>query len=78
MIRSKNMRFAAPCLAAVLAFGIFATDASGQDDAELGPAVGAKASDFKLKDQHGKERSLQELLKKQKQVALVFIRSTSW
>ena len=39
--------------------------------------VGAKASNFSLKDQQGKERSLDEFLKKGK-VALVFYRSADW
>ncbi len=42
-----------------------------------GPAVGASAAKFTLKDQDGKERSLDELLKKGK-VALVFTRSADW
>ncbi len=39
--------------------------------------VGEKAPRFTLKDQEGKERSLDELLKKGK-VALVFYRSADW
>ena len=42
-----------------------------------GPKVGAKAPSFRLKDQQGKERSLDEFLKKGK-VALVFYRSADW
>ena len=42
-----------------------------------GLKVGAKAPSFSLKDQQGKERSLDELLKKGK-VALVFYRSADW
>ena len=42
-----------------------------------GLKVGAKAPNFTLKDQEGKERSLDEFLKKGK-VALVFYRSASW
>jgi cytochrome oxidase Cu insertion factor (SCO1/SenC/PrrC family) len=42
-----------------------------------GLKVGAKAPKFTLKDQEGKERSLDELLKKGK-VALVFYRSADW
>lgn len=48
----------------------FAADAPG-----LKP--GAKAPAFKLKDQAGKERSLESLLEKGS-VALVFYRSASW
>ena len=42
-----------------------------------GLKVGAKAPNFTLKDQEGKERSLDEFLKKGK-VALVFYRSADW
>jgi hypothetical protein len=42
-----------------------------------GMAVGMKAPSFKLKDQNGEERSLEEFLKKGK-VALVFYRSAKW
>jgi AhpC/TSA family len=42
-----------------------------------GVKVGEKAPAFTLKDQEGKERSLEELLKKGK-VALVFYRSADW
>jgi cytochrome oxidase Cu insertion factor (SCO1/SenC/PrrC family) len=42
-----------------------------------GLKVGAKAPKFTLKDQGGKERSLDEFLKKGK-VALVFYRSADW
>jgi peroxiredoxin len=41
------------------------------------PSIGEKAPSFTLKDQNGKERSLDELLKKGK-VALVFYRSAGW
>ena len=42
-----------------------------------GPKVGEKAPSFTLKDQDGKERSLDDLVKKGK-VALVFYRSADW
>lgn len=42
-----------------------------------GIAVGKKAPTFKLKDQKGKEQSLDELLKKHN-VAIVFYRSADW
>jgi cytochrome oxidase Cu insertion factor (SCO1/SenC/PrrC family) len=42
-----------------------------------GLKVGEKAPKFKLKDQDGNERSLDDLLKKRK-VALVFYRSADW
>jgi cytochrome oxidase Cu insertion factor (SCO1/SenC/PrrC family) len=44
---------------------------------QTGLKVGEKAPTFALKDQEGKERSLDELLKKGK-VALVFYRSADW
>jgi cytochrome oxidase Cu insertion factor (SCO1/SenC/PrrC family) len=42
-----------------------------------GLKVGAKAPSFRLKDQQGQERSLDEFLKKGK-VALIFYRSADW
>ena len=44
---------------------------------QTGLKVGEKAPKFTLKDQEGKERSLDELLRKGK-VALVFYRSADW
>jgi cytochrome oxidase Cu insertion factor (SCO1/SenC/PrrC family) len=44
---------------------------------QTGLEVGAKAPKFTLKDQEGKERSLDEFLAKGK-VALVFYRSADW
>jgi cytochrome oxidase Cu insertion factor (SCO1/SenC/PrrC family) len=44
---------------------------------QTGLKVGAKAPPFTLKDQEGKDRSLDEILKKGK-VALVFYRSADW
>lgn len=44
---------------------------------QTGLTVGAKAPPFTLKDQEGKPRSLDELLKKGK-IALVFYRSADW
>ena len=46
-------------------------------DELTGLKVGGQAPRFILKDQEGKERSLDELLKKGK-VALVFYRSADW
>ena len=40
-------------------------------------AVGQKAPNFRLKDQHGQEQALQVLLKNGN-VALVFYRSADW
>ena len=44
---------------------------------KTGLKIGTKATAFTLNDQAGKERSLDEFLKKDK-VALVFYRSASW
>jgi cytochrome oxidase Cu insertion factor (SCO1/SenC/PrrC family) len=44
---------------------------------QTGLKVGAEAPKFILRDQEGKDRSLDELLKKGK-VALVFYRSADW
>ena len=44
---------------------------------EPGIKVGEKAPAFKLKDQNGKEQSLEDLVK-QGSVALVFYRSADW
>jgi cytochrome oxidase Cu insertion factor (SCO1/SenC/PrrC family) len=44
---------------------------------QTGLKVGEKAPPFALKDQEGKERTLDEFLKKGK-VALVFYRSADW
>ena len=44
---------------------------------QTGVKVGEKAPKFTLKDQEGKERSLDDFLKKGK-VALVFYRSADW
>jgi cytochrome oxidase Cu insertion factor (SCO1/SenC/PrrC family) len=44
---------------------------------QTGPKVGTKAPRFALKDQEGKERTLDEFLGKGK-VALVFYRSADW
>jgi cytochrome oxidase Cu insertion factor (SCO1/SenC/PrrC family) len=53
--------------------------AKGKPAAEeqTGVKVGEKAPKFTLKDQEGRERSLDDLLKKGK-VALVFYRSADW
>lgn len=53
------------------------TVTAAADDKRPGLPVGDKAPAFTLKDQDGKERSLQDLLKKGK-VALVFYRSADW
>ena len=62
-------------LAGVLYLGLATGSASsGEEEA---PSIGAKASAFNLKDQKGKDGSLDELLKKGN-VALVFFRSAGW
>jgi cytochrome oxidase Cu insertion factor (SCO1/SenC/PrrC family) len=53
------------------------TNGGGAPDQKTGLKLGTKAPAFALKDQDGKERSLDELLKKGK-VALVFYRSANW
>jgi cytochrome oxidase Cu insertion factor (SCO1/SenC/PrrC family) len=65
-----------------LACGLLLAAAAGSladeaSDAKTGLKVGTKAPAFTLKDQNGKDRSLDELLKKGK-VALVFYRSAGW
>lgn len=51
--------------------------ADGRSGEKTGLKLGAQAPAFALKDQNGKECSLDEFLKKDK-VALVFYRSASW
>ena len=70
--------------ALVLAFSLFATPglrAQGKGkpapEEQTGLKVGEKAPKFTLKDQEGRERSLNEFLGKGK-VALVFYRSADW
>jgi cytochrome oxidase Cu insertion factor (SCO1/SenC/PrrC family) len=46
-------------------------------EGQTGLTVGTKAPKFTLKDQEGRERTLDEFLKKGK-VALVFYRSADW
>ena len=68
-----------PALAGGLLLGALAgmIQAGGAPDAKTGLKLGTKAPAFTLKDQHDKQRSLDEFLKKGK-VALVFYRSASW
>jgi cytochrome oxidase Cu insertion factor (SCO1/SenC/PrrC family) len=74
-IRSMALGAAAMLLVAPAAFSQAKGKAAPNDKAGL--RVGEKAPKFTLKDQQGKERSLDELLKKGK-VALVFYRSADW
>jgi cytochrome oxidase Cu insertion factor (SCO1/SenC/PrrC family) len=66
-----------PVLAAglLLAAGVRAAEPAPEE--KTGLKVGEKAPAFKLKDQNGKERTLEEFVKEGK-VALVFYRSASW
>ena len=59
----------------LLYLGLATVSAHAGEDKGL--TIGTKAPIFTLKDQSGKDRSLDELLKKGK-VALVFYRSASW
>ncbi len=74
-IRSMTLAATVVLIAALTAW----PQGKGKPAAEeqTGLKVGAKAPPFTLKDQDGKERSLDELLKKGK-VALVFYRSADW
>jgi len=71
--------FSTTAAACTLLLGVVAatTSAFQPPEAKTGLKVGAKAPTFKLKDQDGKDRDLDEFLKKGK-VALVFYRSASW
>jgi hypothetical protein len=68
-----------PALAGGLLLGALAgmLQAGGAPDAKTGLKLDTKTPAFTLKDQHDKQRSLDEFLKKGK-VALVFYRSASW
>jgi cytochrome oxidase Cu insertion factor (SCO1/SenC/PrrC family) len=74
------MRWAVPfalCLAALLPpRAALAADEKPPAD-KTGIAVGEKAPKFTLKDQDGKERTLDDLLKKGT-LAVVFTRSAGW
>ena len=76
----RNRWWMAAASAAVLVVGsaVVAQEKGKAAPAEMtGPEVGARAPAFTLKDQDGKERSLDEFLNKGK-VALVFTRSADW
>jgi cytochrome oxidase Cu insertion factor (SCO1/SenC/PrrC family) len=74
-IRSMALAAAVVLLAAPTAFSQGKAKPALNENAGL--KVGEKAPKFTLKDQEGKERSLDDLLKKGK-VALVFYRSADW
>ena len=61
----------------VLVLGGLGGTAQQVPQEKTGLQVGTKAPAFALKDQHGKERALDEFLKNSK-VALVFYRSAGW
>jgi hypothetical protein len=61
----------------LLAMLAVCSQADGGSDDKTGLKVGSKAPAFLLKDQDGKQRSLDEFLKKGT-VALVFYRSAGW
>jgi len=54
-----------------------AASAADKEPADTGLKVGEKAPSFTLKDQTGKEQTLDEFLKAGK-VAIVFYRSAAW
>jgi cytochrome oxidase Cu insertion factor (SCO1/SenC/PrrC family) len=66
-------------LIGALILGLAMTSAPAADPPaeKTGLAVGEKAPAFRLKDQNGQERTLNEFTKKGK-VALVFYRSAGW
>ena len=75
---SSPIRSIALALALLAALNVQAKAQGKPAPEELtGLKVGAKAPGFRLKDQQGQERSLDEFLKKGK-VALVFYRSADW
>ncbi len=60
-----------------LSTGAASPDPEPSPDTQTGLPVGAKAPKFTLKDQEGKDRSLDEILKQGK-AAVVFYRSADW
>ena len=66
------------CIRTLLCLLLFNAAAAGQRAAEApGLKIGKKAPNFELKDQTGKMRSLQKMLK-DGSVAVVFHRSADW
>jgi cytochrome oxidase Cu insertion factor (SCO1/SenC/PrrC family) len=76
-MRSTGRSAYAGLLFWILLLGCPVATQEARAQAKTGPAVGTKAPAFTLKDQTGKERSLEEFLTKRK-VALVFYRSANW
>ena len=60
---------------AMLAAALLAADPPPE---KTGLAVGAKAPDFALKDQAGRERKLADVLAEREFTAIVFHRSAKW
>ena len=77
MISSRSIAFAAT-VAFLITPALYAQEKGKPAPEDLtGLRVGSRAPRFTLKDQEGRERSLDELLKKGN-VALVFYRSADW
>jgi cytochrome oxidase Cu insertion factor (SCO1/SenC/PrrC family) len=73
------MKLVSMCVVtAVLAAVAPAVRADPAPPEKTGLEIGKKAPSFTLKDQAGKERTLDEFLKGDGKVALVFYRSASW
>jgi hypothetical protein len=70
------MRYLRACVVLALLAGV--VGAADPPEEKTGLKVGTKAPAFKLKDQAGKERSLDEFLKAGGPVVIVFHRSASW
>jgi hypothetical protein len=66
-----------PCLGLLLAVAGAGRGVDPAPEGNTGPKIGSRAPAFVLKDQSGKERSLDEFLQRGK-VALVFYRSAGW
>ena len=71
----RKLRLTVFAVGLALAVNVHAADPA--PDEKTGLKVGEKAPAFRLKDQVGKERTLEEFVKEGK-VALVFYRSASW
>ena len=65
-------------VAGLLCLAPFVSAQSPTPPEKTGLKIGEKAPSFKLKDQSGKERTLDELRNDARYVALVFYRSASW
>jgi cytochrome oxidase Cu insertion factor (SCO1/SenC/PrrC family) len=77
-IRTMSMAIAAAVVLLLSASTAF-SQGKGKpaSDEQSGMKIGEKAPKFALKDQEGKDRSLDDLIKRGK-VALVFYRSADW